>query len=369
MRICFIGDPRSVHTQRWVGWFAGRHDVSLIATAHDAALADVTVGTLPTTGARRGLRLASSLRAVRRTLRELRPDVVHGHFVNEAGWFAAASGRRPVVVTAWGSDLYRAPAESALARRLNPWAVRAADRVTCDSADQARLLRSWGVPAERIAVIGWGIDRTEFHPDVHGGPVRERLGIPPAASVVLSPRQWLPNSNIEAIVAAHARLPDDVHLILKRLPRFERGASPAIEAAVEASPAAERIHVVGEIPMAELPALYAAADVVVSLCVTDGTPVSVLEAMAVGLPVVALQNASVAEWIDEPGGTLVADALPEAVAMALDEFLGDPAARRRAAAHNLAEVAERADRAAEMGRMDEIYAQLTGNAADGAGRG
>jgi hypothetical protein len=55
--------------------------------------------------------------------------------------------------------------------------------------------------------------------------------------------------------------------------------------------------------------------------------------------------------------------------MALDEFLGDPAARRRAAAHNLAEVAERADRAAEMGRMDEIYAQLTGSAADGAGRG
>jgi glycosyltransferase involved in cell wall biosynthesis len=358
MRICFVGDPRSVHTQRWVRWFELRHDVALIATAHDEALADLTVCTLPSTTTGIGARLLRSIRLVRSTLAREQPDVLHAHFINEAGWFAAASGCHPLVITAWGSDLYRAPSESRLARRLNPWAVRRADFVTCDSADQASLVRSWGVRHDRVAVIGWGIDRHEFHIGVDGGRLRERLGVPVDAPVVLSPRQWIPNSNIETIVQAHALLRDDVHLVLKRQPRFEYDAARAVDAAIEASPARERIRVVGEIPPGELPALFAAADVVVSLCRTDGTPVSVLESMALGRPVVALENASVAEWVSEPGGELLTNLAPQGVADALGRFLSDRRARERAAAHNVAVVADRADRAVEMARMERIYTHL-----------
>jgi glycosyltransferase involved in cell wall biosynthesis len=358
MRICFVGDPRSVHTQRWVRWFEHRHDVALIATADDEALADLTVCTLPSRTTGIGLRLLRSVGLVRNTLARERPDVLHAHFINEAGWFAAASGCHPLVITAWGSDLYRAPSESRLARRLNPWAVRRADCVTCDSADQAAVLRAWGVPYDQVAVIGWGIDRHEFHVGVDGGRLRERLGVPVDAPVVLSPRQWIPNSNIETIVQAHALLSDDVHLVLKRQPRFEHDAARAIDAAVKASPARERIRVLGEISPDELPALFAAADVVVSLCRTDGTPVSLLESMALGLPVVALENASVAEWVREPGGVLLTDLAPQGVANALGRFLSDRRARERAAMHNVAVVADRADRAVEMARMERIYADL-----------
>jgi glycosyltransferase involved in cell wall biosynthesis len=357
MRICFVGDPRSVHTQRWVRWFEPRQDVTLIATAHDEALADLTVCTLPSRPTGIGLRLLRSVRIVRTTLARVQPDVLHAHFINEAGWFAAASGCHPLVITAWGSDLYRAPSESRLARWLNPWAVRRADCVTCDSADQAAVLRSWGVPHDHVAVIGWGIDRHEFHVGVDGGRLRERLGVPVDAPLVLSPRQWIPNSNIETIVQAHALLPDDVHLVLKRQPRFEHDAA-RVSAAVEASPARERIRVVGEIPPDELPALFAAADVVVSLCRTDGTPVSLLESMALGRPVVALENASVAEWVREPGGELLTDLAPRGVADALSRFLSDRRARERAAMHNVAVVADRADRAVEMARMERIYTHL-----------
>ena len=358
MRLCFIGDPRSIHTQRWVRWFAADHDVILIATNVDDALGEFRVCTLPTTSARRGTRLLSSVRTVRRVLAAQRPDIVHAHFINEAGWFAAASRWRPSIITAWGSDLYRAPAESRLAQRLNPWAVRSADRVTCDSVDQARLLRSWGVEHERVSVIGWGVDRREFHPDVDGRPLRARLDIPSEAPVVLSPRQWLGNSNIEAVVAAHARLAADVYLLLKRQPRFEGEGGRSVHTAIEASPARDRIRILEEIPAEELPTLYAAADAVVSLCVTDGTPVSVLEAMALGRPVVALDNPSIAEWVSDPGGRLVSSPDAEQVADAIKSFLAAPAARERAAAHNLAVVAQRADRATEMTRMAGIYEQL-----------
>ena len=368
MRICFIADARSVHTQRWVRWFAREHDVALIATAPDGELADLCVETLPASAAP-GMRLARSIRAVRRRLRAFDPDVVHAHFINEAGWLAAAAGRRPFVITAWGSDVYRAPQESRLARYLNPRAVRSADYVTCDSRDQARMLAGWGVRRERLDVIGWGVDRTEFHAGVDGSRRRGELGIPADAKVILSPRQWFENSSIEAIVSGHALIPGKPHLILKRAPGFDAGPGRAVETAIDASPARERIHVVGQVPASELPALYAAADVVVSLCITDGTPVSVLEAMAIGRPIVAFDNPSVAEWVSEPGGALVTSTDPPVVAAALERWLNaNERDIERASTRNRRVVAERADRSTELGRMDAIYRRLAAEKDEARGR-
>ena len=240
----------------------------------------------------------------------------------------------------------------------NPWAVRSADFVTCDSADQARVLRSWGVSASKVAVVGWGVDRDVFHPGVDGAGLKARLRIPASAPVVLSPRRWLPNSNIDTVIAAHAKLAADVFLILKRLPRSEYGRGGAVETAMATSPARDRIRVVEEVDEAELPALYAAADVVVSLCSTDGTPVSVLEAMALGRPVVALGNESVSEWVSEPGGRIVASLDASAIARAVAAFLDGSLSRDVVANHNIAIVTARADRAAEMARAGEIYTRL-----------
>lgn len=358
MRLCFVGDPGSIHTQRWVRWFARKHDVVIAATTESDALSDLRLCTLSGVRTLPRMRLATSVIALRGEVRRYQPDIIHAHFINEAGWLAAASGCRPLMISAWGSDIYRAPFESRLARVLNPWAVRSADFVTCDSADQARVLRSWGVSAGKVAVVGWGVDRDVFHPGVDGAGLKARLGIPANSAVVLSPRQWLPNSNIEVVIAAHAKLAADVFLILKRLPRSEHGRGGAVETAIAASPARDRIRVVDEIDESELPALYAAADVVVSLCTTDGTPVSLLEAMALGRPVVALGNESVSEWVSEPGGRIVASLDASAIARAVAAFLDGTPSRDVVANHNIAIVAGRADRAAEMARAGEIYARL-----------
>ena len=244
-----------------------------------------------------------------------------------------------MVLTAWGSDVYRAPRESRLVGQLNPWAARSADWLTCDSEDQAQTLRLWTRREDRVSVIGWGVDRAEFHPGTDGTAMRRSLDIPDGASLVLSPRQWLANSNISTIVAAHAELPETVHLVLKRLPRFEDRGAESVESAIARSPARSRIRVVGEMDMSELPSLYAAADAVVSLCSTDGTPVSLLEAMAVGKPVVALRIASVAEWLSEPGGHLIERLDPSEVASALSKALRPGPARAAAQAHNVTIVA------------------------------
>ncbi len=361
MRICYIGDARSVHTVRWVSWFAEKHDVMLISTAPDHASMPTEVVTL-SSGRSHGSRLVAWVLEIRRILRTFQPDVLHCHYINEPGWLGAAARRHPLIITAWGSDVYRAPDESSLARRLSPWALRQADWVTCDSVDQAQRIRLWGVRPERVSVIGWGVDRDEFHPGVDSVAFRTRLDIPPGARVVLAPRQWVANSNITTIVEAHAELPPDVYLILKRLPDQEPDGGRTIQDAIGRSPARARVRIVGEISADELPLLYASADVIVSLGTTDGTPVSLLEAMAIGRPVVALANNSVAEWVEEPGGQLVRSLVPLDVARAITAYLSDPRAVQRAAAHNVSLIASRADRDVEFARMDEIYSSLVAGA-------
>jgi glycosyltransferase involved in cell wall biosynthesis len=357
MRLCFIGDAETIHTQRWVEWFAARHEVAIIATGPGEGLAPHRIATLPAESPLR-TRLLASVLEVRRVLRRHRPDILHCHFINEAGWLGAASGHRPLVITAWGSDVYRAPAESRLARHLNPWSVRRADWVTCDSHDQASVLRSWGVPAERASVVGWGVDRQEFHPRIDGSSWRAKLGIPSDAKVVMSPRQWYANSNIPSVVAGHELLPEDFYLVLKRSPGFEPDGGRTVQDAIESSRARDRIRVVERLDASELPALYAMGDVAVSLCTTDGTPASVLEAMALGLPVVALENASLSEWVSDPGGRLIPGLDPHQIAQAVQSVVADAGTVARAAEHNVAIVAERADREAEFARMDEIYQRL-----------
>lgn len=357
MRICFIGDGNSIHVQRWVGWFGAKHEVLLLSTTAGATIESQRVLDLPSERGR-GTRLLRSLAMVRRSLASYKPDLLHSHYINEAGWLGAAARTRPLVVTAWGSDVYRAPAESPFARRLNPWAVRHADWVTCDSQDQAGVLRSWGADAERVSVIGWGVDREQFHLGVDGGPFARALGIPDAARVLLSPRQWNANSHVAQIVAAHGRLGEDVYLILKSFPGRGGNAIDEVQRAVTASPARDRVRIVGDLEPGELPGMYAAADVVISTCATDGTPVSVLEAMAVGRFIVALDNPSLAEWVSQPGGSLVEAPAPEAIASAVTTFYSDRDGAARARDHNDAVISQRADRATEFGRMDGIYEQL-----------
>ena len=354
-----MADARSVHTQRWVRWFASRHEVRLLRTSATDALADIEGATLPARARWPGGRLLASVAAVREVCAAFRPHVLHAHYINEAGWFAAAAAYRPSVLTVWGSDVYAAPARSRLAAVLNPWAARRADHVTCDSEDQRRRLQSWGVAADRLSVIGWGVDTEQFHAGADGARWRKLLEIPASARVLFAPRQWLANSNIPVVVRAHEQLGDDVYLILKRLPAFESAYAAEVAALVGASRAAARIRVVGEVAEEELPGLYAAADCVVSLCSSDGTPMSVLEGMATGLPIVAYALPSLREWVTEPGGAIVDSLAPEAVAPAMAAFLAGGERARRAGEHNVRVIASRASREREMARAEEIYVRAS----------
>ena len=159
-RVCFIGWADHVHLERWAGHFAhGDCDVSVISVSG--------LGRYPD-GVRQfrmGLR-GRGPRWIKLRLRHLlwriRPDVVHVHWAH----FAVAVRsvwRGPLVVTAWGSDVYRSETFSAEEWRALGETLRAAELVTCDSADLAQTIHtSLGVQTERVAVVQWGASKSLF---------------------------------------------------------------------------------------------------------------------------------------------------------------------------------------------------------------
>jgi hypothetical protein len=163
-RVCFVGWADHVHLERWAGHFAhGDCDVSVISVSglgrYPDGVRQFRIG-LHGRGPR-WIRLR-----LRHLLWRIRPDVVHVHWAHFA---VAVRGiwHGPLVVTAWGSDVYRSETFSAEEWRALGDTLRAAELVTCDSADLAQTIRtSFDVPGERVALVQWGVDSS---PRYEGG--------------------------------------------------------------------------------------------------------------------------------------------------------------------------------------------------------
>jgi glycosyltransferase involved in cell wall biosynthesis len=359
LRLAYLSIGRHIHTERWLTWFARRgHDVHLL-TVQPGPMPGVTVHDITTRGGVKPLRYAVSLVKVRCILGALQPDLLHTHFLTGYGYWGVFSGWRPFMLTVWGDDVYVTPHENMVKIRLAREALRRADYVTGDSEDIVEACVALGARAETAEVVQWGVDFKRFHSGVSGREVRERLGIPAEAPVILSTRSFTqPYYNIDLVVDTAPRVRErfpDAHYIIAGNEgddaRFrERAAGVGLT---------DRVHWVGRIDHAELPAYLTASDVFLTIPSVDATAVSLLEAMACRCAIVATDLPSAAEWIrpDETGLTVAprdADGLVNAVV----RYLGDPGLRRRVGGAAEQVVRAKADHDRNMARVEDIYYDL-----------
>jgi len=291
LELAFLADPRSVHASRWLTFFARRgHHVSLLVGGDDPVapqlLTDIAIHRYRRFGRLR-LPYLSSLQgrsALRRVLRDVRPEILHAHFVSTYGWQARLSSFHPYVVTAWGSDLLAAPVRSVRARLWARATLAGADLVTAPSAHLEETAAAYGVRRDHLRRVPFGVDTTQFSPaDADRGLLAD-AGIP-NARIVFSPRAIRPVYRQHLVVGAAANLPADVVTVIPG-----RHADPDtlknLREDVRRRGLELRVLIIDEIPERLMVELYRAAGVVVSVPTSDGLPASVLEAMACGTPVV-----------------------------------------------------------------------------------
>jgi len=356
LRLAFLSIGRHIHTERWLTWFARRgHDVHLL-TVQPGPIPGVTVHDITPPPGPKPLRYAMGLVTVKRILGRLRPSLLHAHFLTGYGYWGVFSGYRPFLVTVWGDDVYVTPHQTIIKNRLARKALREADYVTGDSEDIVAACRRLGARADRSEVVQWGVDFTRFHPGVPVDSVRQKLGVSPAAPIVLSTRSFTqPYYNIDLIVDTAFRVRErfpDVHYVFAG----NEGDDAAFRALGRG---ADWMHWVGRIPHAELPAWIEAASVFVTVPSVDATAVSLLEAMACRAAIVASDLPSAREWIRESEtGLLVKARDGDGLVHAIERLLADRELGQRLGRGAEAEVRARADHDRNMARMEDIYFAL-----------
>lgn len=326
MRICYVADGRSIHTRRWLAWFAARgHEVHLVGPAAPA-LEGVRAHVLPL-DLGYYLPRRSLVRRLREVVREIRPDVLHAHAVVPYGRYAALAGFHPLAVSAWGSDISLAPRTSWLLRRNARAALRAADMVHVGDEASKRTVADLGGDTARCLVQVWGVDTAAFSPDRRSPDVRASMGHP-GVTLFLADRALEDVYRHEVLLEAAAKVSEPFALAIAG----DGSARPRLEEQVRRQGLGSRVRFLGRVPPESMSARYASADVYLDAFASEtpgaGSSLAVLEAMACGLPVVLARRPGLTELLG-PEECGVQFSRPEDLAGHMAALVRDAARVRR----------------------------------------
>lgn len=222
--------------------------------------------------------------------------------------------------------------------RVVPPSVARASHVLADSISTKRdLVRLLGTPANKITVVYPGVE-PRFQPPTDAAAIakvrdRYRLGSRP---FVLGVSTLEPRKNWPALIQAWARLRRETNLPHRLVIAGGKGwMVEGIFAAAEASGLRDDIEFPGFVDDADLPALYAAADVFASTTLYEGFGIPIVEAMACGVPVVCSNNSSLPEAAGD-AALQVDPADEQALAAALCRAILDDELRTTSRARGLA---------------------------------
>lgn len=281
-------------------------------------------------------------------------DIVHTHGskANLYGWLAAGRLRMPLVATchmAWPDRSMMLRAYHSLDRLV----LRRFQKLVAVSDAIAGSLRRSGLQAQRIATIANGIDVAPFQA-TNRKPMSRLFGdqIPVIGLVGrLTPCK------------GHRYLLQAAHRLLREFPKMKIvfvGDGPELGALQEeafSNGLMERVIFAGK--QIDMPRVYASVDIVVLPSLTEGMPMTVIEALASARPVVASRVGDVPKLIRHgETGLLIEAGNPDQIQRAIRELLLDPSLSQALAERGRQWVTERFS-AAHMARCyAEIYRQI-----------
>ncbi len=333
--------PRIVHVASAREWRGGQNQVRLLVRA---LAADPTINQVVVTGADTQLahrleagglpvaltawRTALDPRALVAVLREARraPSILHAHDAHAlvlAGIAARFTGARLVVTRRVDFHL----------RRPGFW--RRADRVIAISGAIRDILVSDGLPEDSVTVVYSGIDPEEVRAAPLGG-VRALYRLAPNVPLAINVAALVPHKDhatlVRAAVETSRALPELHWVILGDGPLL-----PELTERVRQAGLDERIHFMGQVSNAW--GMIAEADVFVMSSREEGLGTSILDAMALEVPVVATRAGGIPEILEGGAGLLVPPGDGIELGRAVQRMLEEPGLRqetRSAASRQLA---------------------------------
>jgi glycosyltransferase involved in cell wall biosynthesis len=339
-----VPEPRVLHVIEAIEAGVARHVADVVAHAtgveHHVASPAVRVGWTTDHAAKEATRAAgaeihhidmrrrpvsrhnaAAVVELRRLIRRLRPDVVHGH---------SSVGGALARIAATGTGAWRVYTPNGL-RPSRPLllAERALGRLTdtliaVSAGERDTAVAAHLAPPDAIEVVLNGIDLEV--PPPHSLDLRAHLGLAPDARLVVNISRLVPQKAPEQLVRVAAATRDDVHFVLIGAGPL----APSVADEVRATGTEARFHALGLVPDAAR--LLPQADAFVLTSRFEGLPYTPLEAMRAGVPVILTDVVGNRDLVEpDTSGILVPVDDPPAMAAAIDKVLGDAETRTRLA--------------------------------------
>jgi glycosyltransferase involved in cell wall biosynthesis len=366
VKICYLADADSIHTQRWVKYFAGRgHEVHLISPEQfqDGDIERVELYVLKSFPLR--IRILSALMnlllyviQIKRLIRKIKPDILHAHYVADNGFRGALSGFHPLVISAWGSDVLIAPKTSKISKWAIRFAVKRADLIICLGENLVKTVEELGANPARVRVNLMGVDTEKFAPLAGDTSLRKKeLGLFDSP-IIISTRKLKPVYNVETLIKA-------IPLVLEKAidAKFVIvGSGPEedyLKGLAKSLGVLDSTKFLGQIAHDELPSYLVSADIYVSTSLSDSGPVSTLEAMACELPVVVTDSGQHRNWIkDGVNGFIVPMKSPEELASKIIHLLNSKNDRIKFGKANRRVVEQKAYHEKELEKLEKLYEEV-----------
>ncbi|MFN8487848.1 MAG: glycosyltransferase family 4 protein [Caldilineaceae bacterium] len=371
MKIAYLAEGYNVHDRRFLEKLVERGHEPYLISYHTSELLQVDgVKTLDFTKTfdfsfhadhvprRRYLQFWRMGRHLARVLETLQPDILHTGYLRWHGFIGALANFPRTLSMPWGSDVLIEPQHSHFTALAAKVSLRRAQWITCDcELVKQRIIELAHCSPEKIVVFPWGINLQTFQPRPEGQAIRRRLGWE-QNDVLIMTRNFMPVYGIEYFLQA---LPE----IIKQQPQTRViliGTGP-LEATfreqLQADGLTDYVHFTGRVNEQEMAAYLSAADVYVTTALSDGTSVSMLEAMACGLPLIVSDAPAYDEWITHGvNGMRAKRADVSSIQAAILTLLKNPSLRKRMGEINLGIARDKADWEANFTKLEQIYADL-----------
>jgi glycosyltransferase involved in cell wall biosynthesis len=349
-----------LHVLALAGWLRARGWRPLVAGPHDGAVFEriAESGVEAMELATNTLSLGTLLRLVR-LIRERDVRLIHSHGKG-AGLYGRLAGRAlgvPAVHTLHGLhfEAYGAVGRAAylrLERRLSRW-TRVVINVSRAQEAEGLALGLFTRGQSRVVVNGVDVARLGAAA-LDRWDARKELGVPASGPVVGCAARFDPVKRLDTLLRAAARVSDPA---LRVVLIGRGGEERRLRRLAAALGLGDRVVFAGEIP--EAARVFPALDVYVAPSAKEGMPLGVLEAMALGVPVLASDIPAHREALGRASSGLVAGD-PESVATALGALLADAGAREVLAAEQRTRARSEFDARQMLAAVEAIYGEVLG---------
>jgi glycosyltransferase involved in cell wall biosynthesis len=298
---------------------------------------------------------------------DLQPDIVHAMRIPFEGMMAAkALLKAPLVVSVWGNDFTLHSSATRKMMSLTKTTLQGCAALHVDCNRDLRLAKTLGFPSDRPAVVLPGSGG--IIPDIFFPPPEETqtetltiqgkaLDFPTDATVIVNPRGFRAYVRNDTFFQS-------IPLILEQRSNTVF-LCPAMGGLAEADKwvsdlgIGESVHLLPKLNAQEMAAVYRRSKISLSVSEHDGTPNTLLEAMACGCFPIAGDIDSIREWIgDGKNGFLVDPSKPNELADAVTKALEQPELVSQAREDNFEIIHERANRSKVMRRAERFYQEL-----------